>query len=435
LSAKTGGLSRNLWLYLTAGAFWSFGLMSFFLVYNLYLLSLGRQEDFMGRVSGAMTLGSLVFTFPASWLLNRFGSNLIIQTGVACTAATLLLRALCENPELLVVLAFLNGLSIAAWMVTTPVFLTQNTLSVFRSRAFSLSYGTSIGMGAIAGVAVGAASRFLSYPGKLTGVFRLLSTERIILVGCCLCVLASFLLLLFLRENLRFPVTRLLATLSPDGIEGKEEILSPRPLGEGEGVNPFRGLQSRRFILRLLLVLTLWSLFVGSFSPFFNVFFYRRFHQSLQGIGVIFSLSQFCQVLAVLSMPWLMARLGRVRAIFCMQTLAACVLPLLLLTSSVEAAGMIYLTYLSFQVMSEPALENFIMDSVPPKERSLISSLRYMILFLMQALSVWASGFAIISFGYSHLLVALAAIGISASAAFYFSFRSTTPNIQGPRIT
>jgi hypothetical protein len=58
-----------------------------------------------------------------------------------------------------------------------------------------------------------------------------------------------------------------------------------------------------------------------------------------------------------------------------------------------------------------------------------------MILFLMQALSVWASGFAIISFGYSHLLVALAAIGISASAAFYFSFRSTTPNIQGPRIT
>jgi len=403
--------------------------MSFFLVYNLYLLKLGHQEDFMGRVSGAMTLGSLAFTLPATRLLNRFGSKLIIQTGVACTVVTLLLRSLCEGPGLLMLLGFVNGATIAAWMVTTPVFLSQNTLPAFRSRAFSLSYGTSIGMGAVAGIAVGTASQLLSSPGKLARLFPLFSTERIILLGCCLCVLAALGVLLLLRESTHRSLTRPLATLSPEGGEGEKEILSARPLGERQGVRGlwpdfFKGLQSRRFLTRLLLVLTLWSLFVGSFSPFFNVFFYRRFRQSLQGIGIIFSLSQFCQVLAVLSMPWFLVKLGRVRAIFCMQLLAAVVLPFLLVTSGVWAAGMIYLLYLSFQVMSEPALENFIMDSVLAEERSLVSSMRYMTLFLMQALAVWASGWAIMRFGYSELLIALAAIGISASAAFYFSFRS-----------
>jgi MFS1 family protein len=416
LNRDIGGLSPNLWLYLAAGAFWSFGLMAFFLVYNLYLLELGHQEEVMGRISAAMTVGSLAFTFPASWLLNRFGANRIIQAGVGCTAVTLLLRALCENSWLLVLLGFLNGSTIAAWMVATPPFLTQNALPAFRSRAFSLSYGTSIGMGALAGLAVGGISRFLSAAGKVTGELSQLSRERIILVACSVCVLAAFGLLLLLRASIGENSEE-----TPAGFFGLFASLLGR-------------IQSRRFIARLLLVLTLWSLFVGSFSPFFNVFFHRRFNQSLEAIGIIFSLSQVCQLLAVLSMPWLMARLGRVRAIASMQMLAAVFLPALLLTSKIQVAGLIYLTYLSFQVMTEPALENFIMDSILPEERSLVSSLRYMTLFLMQALSVWASGFAIARFGYSRLLITLAVIGISSSLAFYFSFRSTRSNVQAARV-
>jgi len=412
LNSYTGGLSRNLWLYLTAGALWSCGLMAFFLVYNLYLLELGYQEEVMGQISAAMTLGSLSFTFPASWLLNRFGANRIIQAGVACTAVTLLLRALCENSWSLVLLSFLNGSTIAAWMVAAPPFLTQNATPAYRSRAFSLSYGTSIGMGAIAGFAVSGFSRIVSSWGSITGELRQLSMERIILVACSVFILAAFMVLLLLRNSDS-------SSLPPS----KDRVTNSRVKGRWQGI--FKEIQSRHFMARLLVVLTLWSLFVGSFAPFFNVFFHRRFSQSLEGIGVIFSLSQICQLLAVLSMPWLMARLGHVRAIASMQMLAAVFLPVLLLTSKVQVAGLIYLTYLSFQVMSEPALENFIMGSVLAEERSLVSSLRYMTLFLMQALSVWASGFAIARFGYSRLLVTLAVIGMSASLSFFVSFRST----------
>jgi predicted MFS family arabinose efflux permease len=104
-------------------------------------------------------------------------------------------------------------------------------------------------------------------------------------------------------------------------------------------------------------------------------------------------------------------------------------LPVLTVVTSVRTAGVIYLTYLSLQVMAEPALESFIMDSVLPEERNTVASLRYMTLFSVQALAVLASGFAIARFGYSSLLVALALLGIAASAAFYsfFQLRRKSP--------
>ena len=347
-------------------------------------------------------------------------------------------------------------------------------------------------MGAIAGLAMSGIPRILSSSGKFTGELSHLSMDRMILVACSGFILIAFLLLLLLRDSsicvatgkndkdfvapenplsggecsfeeaARFQpsgagVSRrdnpplhsgggesfssIVVRWTADGVRGGQEGSPLLKSSEGTPAGSFvsltglfKGIQSRRFIVRLLLVLALWSLFVGSFSPFFNVFFYRRFNQSLQAIGMIFSLSQFCQLLAVLCMPWLMARLGRVRAIVSMQMLAAVFLPVLLLTSNIQVAGLIYLTYLSFQVMSEPALENFIMDSVLPEERSLVSSLRYMTLFLMQSFSVWVTGFAITRFGYSRLLVTLAVIGISASLAFYFSFRSTSSNVQAARV-
>jgi hypothetical protein len=99
------------------------------------------------------------------------------------------------------------------------------------------------------------------------------------------------------------------------------------------------------------------------------------------------------------------------------------VLPVLIVVTSVQTAGVIYLAYLSLQVMAEPALESFIMDSVLVEERNTVASLRYMILFSVQALAVLASGFAIARFGYSVLLVSIALLGIAASATFYGFFQ------------
>ena len=392
--------TRNFWLYLAAGGIWSLGLMSFFLVYNLYLLDLGFNETVMGQISSAMTLGSLAITVPSGLLLNRYGVKRMLKVSVIVAGISLLLRSSVDVVWLLVLFAFLSGAAIGIWMVSAPPFLTQNTAPEIRSRAFSLSYGMSIGMGVAAGLLAGLSRYLSSWFG--TPALPDLSLKKYWLYGSSALVLCSFFLLLRLRE-----------TVADAPIAGPNLYTN----------NFLRQLDSRPFILRLLIVLIFWSFFVGSFLPFFNVFFSRKYNQSLSGIGLIFSLSQFCQLLAVLSMPWLIRKLGRVHAIFSMQLAAAGVLPVLVLIGNVQLAAVIYLIYLSFQVMCEPALENFIMDSVTPAERNMVSALRYMTLFLVQALAVWITGYAITQLGYSVLLVLIAILGVSAAFTFYLFFR------------
>ncbi|HEU0005634.1 MAG TPA: MFS transporter [Terriglobia bacterium] len=394
--------SRNFWVYLLSGFFWSLGLMTFFLVYNLHLLEFGFNEAVIGKIASALTLGSLAVTLLTGRLLTRYGENRVIQSCVLATAILLPLRSATHAVWWLIVAAFLNGASIGGWMVSAPPFLARNTDPERRTWAFSLSYGSSIATGALAGLIVGFVSRDLSiwaWVRQFTGF----SAKQCVLLASAASVLLGFFVLLFLRQR---------GTLSANAVQTNIPF-----------VNSAAMTTSRRFILQLLMVLVLWSFFVGSFPPFFNVYFHKQFNQSLDGIGIIFSVSQLCQLSAVLCMPWLALRLGRIRAISSVQFASALVLPALIVISNVQLAGLVYLAYLSFQVMAEPALESFIMDSVLPEERNKVASLRYMALFSVQALAVLVSGFAITHFGYSFLLVAMALLGIAASLAFYFFFQ------------
>src|SRR4030095_16976887 len=151
--------SRNFWVYLLSGFFWSLGLMAFFLVYNLHLLDLGFDEQLIGRIASALTQGSLAVTLLTGRLLNRYGENRVIQFCVLVTAILLPLRSLSHTAEWMVVAAFLNGASIGGWMVSAPPFLARNTDPERRTLAFSLSYGSSIGTGALAGLVIGFVSR------------------------------------------------------------------------------------------------------------------------------------------------------------------------------------------------------------------------------------------------------------------------------------
>ena len=77
--------SGNFWVYLLSGFFWSLGLMTFFLVYNLHLLDFGFNEAAIGKIASAFTLGSLAVTLLTGRLLNRYGENRVIQSCVLAT--------------------------------------------------------------------------------------------------------------------------------------------------------------------------------------------------------------------------------------------------------------------------------------------------------------------------------------------------------------
>jgi MFS family permease len=394
------GLVRNFWIYWAAGLLLSLGLMTFFLVYNLYLLDLGFQEGLIGRVTASMTLGSLAATLASSFLLDRLGLNRAIQACAVLMALSLGCRASAEHPSILLLLAFLNGIALGIWMVAAPPFLAQNTSRATRSLAFSLNYGGSIATGALAGIFVREFATWMPYLVKAQLSGRLLH-QWLLYTSAALVLPAS--LLLFLLKT----AARDSAAVSPAGSSLR---IPSRTLG---------------FLFRLLPVIMFWSFFTGGFTPFFNVFFHQKFQQSLEAIGSIFSFSQVCQTLAVLTMPLAVRKLGRFGALFFTQLAASLALLTLVFANQVHYAGAIYLTYLSFQAMCEPALEQFIMDSVPVGARNFMSSWRYAILFTVHAFASVVAGTVIERHGYVPLLFILAASGASAALSFYFFFRST----------
>lgn len=159
--------SHNYWVYWTSGVVWSLGSMVYFLVHNLYWLDLGFDEAFIGNVSAAFTLGSLTATLPGGCFLSRFGIKRVVWISALATGLALLGGATLVSPWLLQALAFANGMSIGAWVVGTPRFISRSTRQQERSWASSLWHGTTIGMGVLSGLLVGAYSKHL---GGLDGM-------------------------------------------------------------------------------------------------------------------------------------------------------------------------------------------------------------------------------------------------------------------------
>jgi MFS family permease len=414
--------TQNFYIYLLANLLWSLGLMTFFLVYNLHLLDLGFKEKFIGQITACTTLGSLAASVPSGLLLNRFGTHQVIRATVLCTAIFLATRSYAESPTLLLLFACLSGVSIGAWMVAAPPFLAGNTRPEHRSRAFSLNYGGSIGMGALAGILAGQPPEWLS-----TKWFPAISQRHLLLLMAVLLVSLALVVLSLLTSRGSAPLEQHKSVaVSQSG--GKE--LAKVTGQVWRSWPPTEDPRLRYFLLKLIVTIALWSFFVGSFPPFFNVFFVRKHEQSLPGIGLIFSLSQLCQALAILSVPWIATRLGRVRTIGFLQLSATLFLAPLVVIEPVQLAGLVYLIYVSCQAMCEPVLENFLMDSVEVRHRNLVSSVRYATLFTVQAPAVWLAGSVIERFGYSTLLIALTCAGILAAGSFYFFFHSASGSGQ-----
>ena len=70
-------------------------------VFNLYLVSGGYREDFVGAVSSMQGVGMAMVALPAGWAADRFGRRALLRTGSLTIACALLLRSLSLLPTAL----------------------------------------------------------------------------------------------------------------------------------------------------------------------------------------------------------------------------------------------------------------------------------------------------------------------------------------------
>ena len=381
---RTSGLTRSFWVFLSVAALYNFGVSVFFLLYNLYLLDRGYREDFLGSVASALTVGSIAGVLPAAALARRFGLKRAVMVCFAGSSVALASRVLISGPAGVLISTCLSGAFLSIWAVSISPVVAALTTESARPTAFSLTFGSGIGVGILAGLVGGHLPRWIANAGFAASQVQ---GKQIALLSS-----AAFAMLAF------WPLARL-RIQSPASVEKRSY-----PRGH--------------FITQFLLAVAVWSFATGLFNPLFNAYFARRLRMPVESIGTVFSISQAAQVAAILLAPLVLRRLGVSRGVAAMQLAAAATLASLASAPAALAAGLLYAAYMSFQYMSEPGIYSGLMNRVTPEQRSGASALNFLAIFLAQALAASVAGIIIARFGYTPMLALAATIAAIASLLF-----------------
>ncbi len=391
-------LSMAFWTYLGAATLFHLGLFVFVILYNLHLLDLGYQENFLGLLSAAMALGSIAGTLPAGWLAQRTGLRPMLLVCFSVTPLVAACRSVVSGEQALIGAAFLHGVLFAFWAVCIAPVVAQLVPEDSRPRAFSIFFSLSIAMGIVGGLLGGQLPDWIALWGPASDWTP---KQVALLIGCA--IMGTSLLLGSRIGNLAKPQ--------------REVSRYPR--------NPF--------IKRFLPVILIWNLATGAFNPFFNVYFAQHLQLQTSQIGQLFSLGQLTQAGAVLLAPILLVRFGVVSGIAALQGATGLGLALLALQQPVWLPALAYLLYMSFQWMSEPGIHSLLMQQVGENERTAASSLYYVTVFSAHAGAAALAGWAITRWDYSTVLVIAAGLAVVSGLLFRITLGSFADTSQsGP---
>jgi MFS family permease len=383
--SRTWRLPAPFWRFLACATLLNLGTYQFWLVYNLYLLDLGYRENVLGLVAGAFTAGNLAGVLPAAALAHRWDLKRTLLACIGGTTAVCVLRAAVSGEPALLAAAFAGGLLFAVWAVSVSPIVAALTPESARPTAFSIVFGSGIGLGIVAGFTGGRLPGWMIRAGWAASAAH--SKQLVMLAGS-----ASVALALWPAARLRIQ--------SPPSRETRHYPRIP-------------------FIRRFLVAMGVWSFATGLFNPLFNAYFARQLRMPLERIGTLFSVTQAAQVAAILAAPFVLRRLGLARGVAAMQLLAGLALAFLAPASAAWVAAALYAGYASFQYMSEPGIYSSLMNRVSLGERGGASALNFLVMFAGQALAATIAGAVVTRFGYPPLLAGAAALAGVAAWLFW----------------
>jgi MFS family permease len=376
------------WLFFIAALFFSFGFSIFFFLFNLYLLGFRLNERSLGLIGGLMAFGSILGTIPAGICAQRFGLRRTLVIGLLCTVVFSLGRTCFLAPPAQFALAVLTGMTLCSWAVCLSPTVAGLTTEAERPFAFSLMFSSGIVVAALGALVAG------QFPGWLRHAPHSITSNQASRITLQIaCGVAALAIVPLFRLNL------------PAG--------APR-------VRPSR--LSNPFLRRFLPAMAVWALVTGSLPPFANVYFVHHLGLSLPRMGLILSLSQVVQFLAILCAPLLFRRTGLVKGVVLTQIATAAVLAALALTDDairgVIYPAWLYPLYMAVQYMNEPGIYSLLMDQIPADQRSSASASTFFVTSACQAVASAIMGVVIVRFGYSVVLLGIALIAAAATLLF-----------------
>jgi MFS family permease len=364
-------------------------------IFNLYIIKLGYNEQFLGLIVSATMIAVGVFAFPAAQVCDRIGSKKsLLVSGVLSTAVLFLLYML-TSQEWLLILSLLSGIFSTVPTIIAAPFMVENSTSEDRIYLFSFNFALFV-VATVLGMAIGG-----YLPQLWTAFFGVdggsIASYRYTLYASAVVAVASIVPLAFLKEKTKVCVA------SP-GIRAMITELA-----------------GSKTVMRLVAISCLIGLGAGLIVPFFNVYFHKMLSATTGQIGMIFAIAQASMAVGAIAVPFMVSRIGKVKTVSLTYLLSIPFLIVLALSTNLYIAGAAYVLRMLFMNMSVPISNSFSMEIIKSEEMASVSSLTSMGSYISIAVSSYIAGM-LMSYG-SYLLPYMATcLFYLAASVLYFKF-------------
>lgn len=402
--------NRNVRLFFAYGTSINAGMALFILLYNLYLLRLSYQEDFIGQVASMAPLATGLLALPTGILSDRLGRRpFLIASGLLLAISQV---GLCSttSPGALLAFSFVGGVAMAFVWVNHVPFLSDNAHPARRAEALAIWSALQI----IVRMLLSLVGGFM--PG-IMGYFLGLSTEapapfRYALLLGAACSLISVVPLWYASGQTR-----------------RERAPAPprSPAADPPAVAPWR------VFAAITASSGMRGFSMGLTYPFFNVFFEAELGIGPAAIGAIFFLSQLAGLPATFAAPTLVRRFGPTLTILPARIASGSALGVMGAFISLPLAVPMFLLTRIGEVIDNPSDQHFSTQVLPRRYWARIQGLRVCGFQLLNFLGSLLGGILILDYGYGAAfgLACAARIASGLIMAAFFGLRPTRPPAGG----
>ena len=394
-SAKVRRFSPNARMYLFFVFLTTLNAGIYGVIFNLYILSLGFEKDFLGMILSLSTGSIGLFAIPAAFVCDRLGRKNTLLLSSVMAALSLFFLYNTTYKELLVLFSIASGMASALSLVTGATFLLENSSTEERMHLFSMS---------------SLIYTFSTLSGNMIGGFMpgllgdLISVEaggaiayRLTLYMSLAATVASLLPLAYIKEH---------------GAAENKTI--------GDQFQIYKSILRSRAVRLMLLFYCLYGIGWGTSLPYFNVFFDTVLGADANQIGVIFSISQLFMMLGYFLVPILTERMGKVRLAAIVQLLSIPFLLLFTFASSLLFATVGFVMRYMLMNMANPILNSFKLEIVKTEERPMVNSIMWMACYTFVGIGTYAGGLMMAA-GENRMPFLVTAAFYGITAMFYYA--------------
>ncbi len=406
--------SRDVRLYLTANALFGFVLFGgiYPLLYNLYLLRLGYNTEFVGLANATGALCFALSSLPSGMLGGRWGSRFTMVVGICVSVAGFGLLSQAElissgTRDYFILISYSLGvMGIALFIVNGTPYLMGITSPVERDPVFAMQAALMPFSGFVGSMLGGVV------PDYLAGVLDVSLAQPVVyrytLSAGVLCLIPAVFALLATQD---VQVER----KREEGGNGDVSNAPALPLGA---------------IVITSLISVLHVAGEAAARTFFNVYMDKGLNISLSLISVQLAAGQLLAVPAALSLPFFSARLGIRRMVFLVTVFTALFLFFMALVSNWIVAGVCLVGIMAMASLRRSAFAIFHQELVPVRWRTAMSGAIAMMSGVGYSAMALGGGYMIPVAGYSSLFLTGAVLTGMGAFLFWVCFRRDKHQLQ-----